>query len=95
MFVVSFDDFVRRVVFVRAWAVWLQEDPCVWLPLGFVPPSSFLVCVWSFSLGGSGIWVELVAVDCQLRDVWIPCFCGRHPGAASVDAFLSFVGLLL
>ena len=50
-------------------------------------PSRSSACDPGLTPGGSGVLVDLVKIDEQIRKAWLPFFCRGTRGNADLDAF--------
>ena len=55
--------------------------------LTLIPPFPFLSCDPGLTPGGSGVLVDPVQIDEQIRKAWLPLFCRGTRGNADLDAF--------
>ena len=81
----------RKEKAVQAWKTWVLEDPWVhlnrWLRPDLVPPSPFLQCDPSDTVGGSGVIADPALKDARFREAWLPYFCRTIRGAADLYDF--------
>ena len=86
----------RKDCAVRRWRAWILEDPLVhlyrWLSPDLVPPSPFLQCDPTCTVGGSGVLSDPSLTDQKFREAWLPYFCRSVRGVADLEDFSAHFG---